>query len=183
MRQTEGRLFGIQTWVALLKQYEEVAPAFVHYGAAEFPEVGEAGLRVRVIAGAMFGVRLPVHTYSDLFYAEVCMTQGSSISVPAEHVERAAFLVEGAVKPHAEDHRVKSGQLLVFKPKDDIVLPALSLPVRSMLLGGEPLDGLRHVWWNFVSSSSERIEQAKADWKAGRFKAVPGETEFIPSPE
>ena len=182
MRTTGSELFGIQSWVALPTQFEENEPTFAHHGANELPVIEDHGKRVRLICGSLYGARSPVQTFSDMFYAEVMLEEGASISVPSEHVERAAYVVEGSISIDGE--MFQAGQLLVFKPKSEIILStAATSNARVMLLGGEPLDGRRHIWWNFVSSSSERIDQAKEDWKSGRFSTVVGETEFIPLPE
>jgi redox-sensitive bicupin YhaK (pirin superfamily) len=176
----EPRLSGIQSWVALPSRDEESAPAFAHHPGATLPVIDGEGKRVRLIAGELFGARAPVRTFSAMFYADVSLDPGARLALPAEHEERAAFLIEGAVDLAGQTHA--PGQLLVFRSGTEIVLAAPS-GARLMLLGGAPMDGPRHIWWNFVSSSSERIEAAKADWKAGRFARVIGETEFIPLPE
>jgi redox-sensitive bicupin YhaK (pirin superfamily) len=182
MRATGSKLFGIQSWVALPKREEEAAPAFVHHEAEELPLLEGEGKRVRLIAGSLYGARSPVHTFSEMFYADITLGEDARLPVPAEHEERAAYVVEGSVALDGETF--DAGQLLVFKPGEEITLksPAAS-PSRLMLLGGEPMDSPRHIWWNFVSSSSERIDQAKEDWKAGKFAPVPDETEFIRLPE
>ncbi|HVG19567.1 MAG TPA: pirin family protein [Blastocatellia bacterium] len=183
MRPPGSELFGIQSWVALPKRYEESDPTFVHHGADELPVVEGEGKRVRLITGSLFGAQSPVQTLSDMFYADITLMGGTRLPVPVEHEERAAFIVEGAVELLPDDGTYSAGQLLVFKPGAEITLRAPETSAaRLMLLGGEPLDGARHIWWNFVSSSRERIEQAKEDWKAGRFAPVPEETEFIPLP-
>jgi len=184
VRQTDSRLFGIQSWVALPQRDEETDPAFAHHEAGELPLIEGEGKRVRLIAGSLYGERSPVHTLSEMFYAEATLEGGARLQVPTEHAERAAYVVEGSVKLTPDDGGFGEGQLLVFKPGEPITLAATaSSPARVMLLGGAPMDGPRHIWWNFVSSSKDRIEQAKADWKAGRFTPVPGETEFIPLPK
>jgi redox-sensitive bicupin YhaK (pirin superfamily) len=116
-----------------------------------------------------------------MFYADVTLSGGAAIEVPAAHEERAAYIVIGAVQ--IEDRSFDAAQLIVLKPGRAVTITASATPTRLMLLGGEPMDGPRHVWWNFVSSSRDRIEQAKADWQSGRFDPVPGETDFIPLPE
>ena len=176
-----GRIGGIQSWVALPKKHEETAPAFAHHAAASLPVVAGEGVTARLIAGSLFGARAPVQTLSDMFYADVTLAPGAKLTLPAEHEERAAYTLEGAVEVNGASHG--PGQLLVFKPGAAVVLTAAGAETRLMLLGGEPLDGPRHIWWNFVSSSPDRIEQAKADWRAGRFPPVPGESDFIPLPE
>jgi redox-sensitive bicupin YhaK (pirin superfamily) len=184
LRATGSNLFGIQSWVALPTGVEKTEPAFAHHDAAELPVVEGEGKRVRLITGSLYGARSPVRTLSEMFYADAELEPGARLPVPVDHEERAAYIVEGAVTLSGDEGVFEAGQLLVFKPDAEMTLEALgSSPARLMLLGGEPMDGRRHIWWNFVSSSSERIEQAKEDWKAGRFAPVPEETEFIPLPE
>ena len=183
MRLSGSELFGIQSWVALPKRYEESDPSFAHYGAEELPIVEGDGKRVRLITGSLYGTHSPVQTLSEMFYADITLVEGARLAVPAEHEERAAYIVEGSVELLPDDGTYSAGQLLIFKPGAEIALRAHdSSLARMVLLGGEPMDGARHIWWNFVSSSKDRIEQAKEDWKAGRFAAVPEETEFIPLP-
>jgi redox-sensitive bicupin YhaK (pirin superfamily) len=168
--------FGIQIWIGLPTAQEEAEPSFVHVKAKDLP-VLDGGLRL--IAGTLHGARSPVPTFSPIFYAVAELAAGASVTVPAEHEERAAYVAEGEVE--VGGRRFPAGQLLVFKSGKDLLVKA-SLASRVLLLGGEPL-GERHMWWNFVSSRKERIAQAAADWKAGRFAPVPGETEFIPLPD
>lgn len=182
LRSNDNELFGLQSWVALPLRYEETKPEFIHYGAGRLPLLEAEGKRVRVITGTLYGARSPVQTLSDMFYADVTLNKGARISVPVEHEERAAYVVTGSIEVLEDRATFESGRLLVFRRGAEITLQA-SESARLMLLGGEPLDGKRHIWWNFVSSSPERIEQAKADWKAGRFAPVPQETEFIRLPE
>ncbi len=183
MRLSGSPLFGIQSWVALPKKYEESEPAFAHHGIYELPVIEGEGKHVVLIAGSLFGAQSPVQTLSEMFYADITLVEGSRLPLPSEHEERAAYIVEGSVELLPNEGTYSAGQLLIFKPGAEITLQALeSSPARMMLLGGEPMDGARHIWWNFVSSSKERIEQAKEDWKAGRFAPVPDETEFIPLP-
>ena len=182
LRPIDARLFGIQSWVALPREHEEVAASFVHHDAAALPVVEGDGVRARVIAGELFGAKSPARTLSEMFYAEAHLEAGAEVAVPAPFEERAVYVAEGAVEIVADGVRHERGRLLVLKPKETVSMRAAGGPARLMLLGGPPMDGPRHVWWNFVSSSRERIEQAKADWQAGRIGAVPGETEFIPLP-
>ena len=175
-----GHLFGIQAWVALPATAEETAPDFAHHARDALPVVAGEGKEVRLITGSLYGERSPVPTFSEMFYADARLEAGARLPLPAEHEERAVYVVGGEVEVAGD--RFGEGQLLVFHPGDAITLTA-SGPARLLLLGGEPMDGPRHIWWNFVSSRQGRIEQAKADWRAGRFAAVPGETEFIPLPE
>ena len=171
---------GIQSWIALPRRDEETEPGFVHHPRATLPETEGEGVTLRLIAGAGFGLRAPVQVFSDMFYAEAALQAGARLTLPTEYEERAVYVAMGEIE--IAGTRYPAGQLLVFRPGDAIDLRATAQS-RVMLLGGEPMDGPRHIWWNFVSSSKDRIEQAKADWKAGRFEAVPGETEFIPLPE
>lgn len=180
LRKRPLSLSGIQAWVALPAACEETAPSFAHHDAAALPMLEESGLSLRLIAGRLFGAASPVATHSDMFYADASLENRVRLPLQADYEERAAYVVEGSLAVGGQ--AFEAGQLLVFRAGMEVVLQALA-PTRLMLLGGEPMDGPRHVWWNFVSSSRERIEQAKADWRAGRFVPVPGETEFIPLPE
>ena len=184
-RRREGsELFGIQSWVALPLRDEESAPDFAHHGAAELPVVEGEGKRVRLIAGSLYGARSPVRTLSEMFYADATLAPDAVLNVPVEHEERAVYVVEGSVEVLPERDVYVAGQLLLLRPGVEVLLRGASAnAVRLMLLGGAPLEGKRHIWWNFVSSSPERIEQAKEDWRAGRFAPVPNETERIPLPQ
>jgi redox-sensitive bicupin YhaK (pirin superfamily) len=179
-RRQGARLHGIQSWVALPQRDEETAPGFSHHPGASLPVIEGERAELRLIAGTLFGARAPVRTFSDMFYADLRLAAGARLALAPEHEERAAFLVEGGVDIAGASYA--PGQLLVFRPDAEIVIAAPEA-ARLMLLGGEPMDGPRHIWWNFVASSPARIEAAKADWKAGRFAPVTGESEFIPLPE
>ena len=179
-RQRGGRLSGIQSWVALPLELEETGPAFVHVGQSDLPTDEGDGISLRLIAGSFAGRRSPVATASETLYADVRLEPGARLVVPAGFEERAIYPVSGAVVIGGA--RFDPRHLLVLKPGADVLVEAAQ-PSRLMLLGGEPMDGPRHIWWNFVSSSRERIEQAKADWKEGRFEPVPGDDDFIPLPE
>jgi redox-sensitive bicupin YhaK (pirin superfamily) len=180
LRKQQQKLYGIQIWVALPKQHEETDPDFTHYAAESLPLIEGEGKTVRVIAGSLFGKVSPVKTFSKLFYADTVCRPGASLLLDNEHEQRAIYLLEGTVEIAGQ--RFEPGRLLVFSSGDKVTVKAISA-ARLLLFGGEPLDGPRHLWWNFVSSSPERIQQAKADWKAGRFAPVPGDPEFIPLPE
>jgi redox-sensitive bicupin YhaK (pirin superfamily) len=173
-------LHGLQCWVALPAAAEEGAPSFVHHGADGLPLESHEGKTVRVVAGKFLGLASPVVTGWDTLFADVTLAAGASLPLDREVEERAIYLVSGDVEIAGD--RFAAGRLLVFKPGDRITLKAIS-PARLAVVGGAAMDGPRHIWWNFVSSRRERIEQAKADWKAGRFDSVPGETEFIPLPD
>jgi redox-sensitive bicupin YhaK (pirin superfamily) len=179
LRAQGAALWGLQSWLALPQPDEELAPSFRHHPAAELPQASFGGAKLRLIAGTLFGLRSPVKTLSALFYAEATLAEGAKLELVPEHEERAAYLVDGQVSVHGQEF--PRGRLIVLRPAVHAVLEART-PARVMLLGGQTL-GARHIWWNFVSSSRERIEQAKQDWKAGRFAAVPGDPEFIPLPE
>ncbi len=181
-RQGGARLFGIQTWVALPKHAEETAPGLRPsrhrrscrwsrtMGTHGAPRAGRAcTARARRSA-----------TFTEMFYADATLDAGARLPLDPSHEERAVYVVDGTVEIAGD--RFGKAQLLVFRPGDRITIAALT-PARLILLGGAPMDGPRHIWWNFVSSSKERIDQAKADWQAGRFTPVPDESEFIPLPE
>lgn len=182
-RHVDQRLFGLQMWVALPRDKEEMEPAFDHYGLDAQPVLEGEGAWVRVVAGSLFGRTSTVQTQSPLFYGDVRLQAGAKLDLPAEHIERAAYLVQGTVQVQGQDH--EPGRLLAFAPGRPVTLTAVGGPARFAVLGGEPLDGPRFVWWNFVSSRKERIEQAKQDWQRNRFdQVVPGDTtQFIPLPE
>ena len=180
LRKRRQKLYGIQIWVALPRAHEETEPDFTHYSAASLPVSEGEGTTVRVIAGNFGGQTSPVKTLSALFYADAVLQRGRSLTLENAYEERGIYLLEGSVA--IREQVFEPGRLLVFSGGDEISVSAVS-SARVLLFGGAPLDGSRHLWWNFVSSSRERIERAKADWKEKRFAAVPGETEFIPLPE
>ncbi len=180
VREQSSPLFGIQSWLALPTAHEEVAPSFQRFTADNLPVIEDGGLRARLIAGSAFGQRSPVSTASEWLYAEVNLEAGTSAPFESEQEERGVYIVEGAVEVAGDVF--EAPQLIIFRPGDRITITAVR-DSRLMFLGGAGIDGPRYIWWNFVSSSKERIEQAKADWREGRFKAVPGETEFIPLPD
>ncbi len=179
-RAREARLHGIQSWVALPRAEEEAEPAFRHHPAETLPEIDRDGATLRLIAGAAYGASSPVAVLSEMFYLDAALAEGAELRLPEGYAERAAYVVEGAVRVAGESF--EAGRMIVFQPGAEAAVTAAEA-ARVMLLGGAAMDGQRHIWWNFVSSSPERIEQAKADWKAGRFPQVPGETEFIPLPD
>ena len=181
MRATGGGMFGIQSWIALPQEHEEMAPRFEHFDAATLPEVADGGMRTRVIAGSSFGKTSPVGMVSEWFYAEVMLEAGASAPLDADHEERAIYVTEGEVEIAGD--KFEAPQLLIFRPGDRITVKAIR-PSRLMFLGGTALEGPRYLWWNFVSSRKERIEQAKDEWKTGRFALIPGDNkEFIPLPD
>jgi len=174
------RLFGIQAWAALPKSHEENAPAFAHYDATALPRIAGEGKTVRVIMGNLYGARSPADFPHDCFYAEAVLAPGAVLPLDPDYDERAVYVASGEIDIAGQTFG--AGRLLVFRPGDRISVLATAQS-RLMLVGGEPLDGPRHIWWNFVSSSKERIESAKADWKAKRFPIVPADPQdFIPLP-
>jgi hypothetical protein len=179
-RETGEAMFGIQSWIALPEAHEETDPSFQHFDAASLPVVADGGIRARVVAGSAFGRTSPVGMLSDWFYVDVALDEGAGAPLDADHEERAIYVVEGEVEIAGD--RFEAPRLLVFRPGDRISVRA-TRSARLMFLGGGAMDGPRHIWWNFVSSRKERIEQAKEDWKGGSFRPVPGESEFIPLPD
>jgi redox-sensitive bicupin YhaK (pirin superfamily) len=173
-------MHGIQTWVALPRDAEETAPSFHHHPAPTLPQIGTGGVRLRLLAGTAYGERSPVVTFSEMFYLAAEFSPGSAIVLPAEHAERAVFATDGALTIGGID--VPAGRLAILPAGENVEIRA-NATTHAVLLGGAPLDGERHLWWNFVSSSRERIERAKAEWKSGKFAQIPGETEFIPLPD
>jgi hypothetical protein len=172
-------LHGIQSWMALPLELEEMEPSFIHYPANSLPTIEHSGCTMRVIMGSAFGASSPVATYSPTLYFEARMPRGTSFVLPAGTKERAAYVVSGVVRIDADEHR--DGVLTVVRAGSTPSLTAIE-DTRVMVIGGEPL-GPRHIWWNYVSSSKERIEQAKRDWVEGRIGKVPGDDEFIPLPD
>ena len=178
-RRAGDRLHGIQAWVALPTADEEAAPAFAHHDRDALPSFGEGGAEGRLIIGQACGAVSPVHTHSPMFYAHWTLQAGATCSVPPGYSERAAYVAIGEIE--VDGKTVDAGRMVVFSAGDAPLIKA-SRPAIVMLLGGEPL-GERFVEWNFVSSSRERIRQAKADWRAGRFALPPTDhDEFIPLP-
>ena len=170
---------GIQAWVALPRELEETDPSFAHYDAMQLPVIEDGGTRMRLIAGEAEGVRSPVKTLSPMFYQHVAMVAGATVMLPTGYPERAAYVATGTVEIGGQ--RFEAGRMLVFRPHGPVRNNALT-PATVMLLGGEPV-GMRFIDWNFVSSSKERIEAAKADWRAGRMKLPDLDNqEFIPLP-
>jgi redox-sensitive bicupin YhaK (pirin superfamily) len=174
-----GRIHAIQSWVALPLEHEEGEPTFVHYGRESLPDLDAHGCRARLLAGAAYGRRADVATLSPLFYLHCELAGGAEIELPAEYPERAAYVVEGDIE--CAGQRFAPGRMLVFRPRTSVALRT-ERGARVMLLGGEPV-GERFIEWNFVASSRDRIERAKADWRAGRMALPPGDAkEHIPLP-
>ena len=177
---SEHGIHGIQSWIGLPQADEESEPEFFHHPADSLPEITRGAATLRLIAGSAFGQTAPVKTFSKMFYLDAPLPAGLAVSLPDDHEERAIYVVDGSVRIAGDAYT--PGQMVVVAPGVNVAVEAAS-DSRTMLLGGDPIDGPRHVWWNFVSSSQTRIEQAKDDWKNGRFEKVPGDAEFIPLPE
>jgi len=180
LREEGSKLHGLQVWLALPKEAEETSPAFVHHPARTLPQVVARGVKLTLVAGAAYGERSPAETASDAFYLAGELEAGAKLGLPDEHAERAVYVVEGEVELGGEP--VSAGTMVVLRTGSSPELSAREAS-RVALVGGAALDGERHLWWNFVSSSRERLEKAKADWREGRFPPVPGDPEFIPLPE
>ncbi len=179
--------FGIQTWVALPKDHEDLAPEFQHAAADALPFMEGEGKDVRLILGNAWGEHAPVETASEMFYADAVLQPGAKLPLPEDHEDRGAYVVEGEVDIAGETY--EAGRMMVFRPGDRVSMTAGEKGARVMLLGGETLEGPRYIWWNFVASSKERIEEAKEAWAKGdwadnpRFQLPPGDDqEFIPLP-
>ena len=180
------RLHGIQAWIGLPQADEESPPSFQHVAAADLPERDDNGVILRMIAGSAFGLTSPVQTFSPIFYADARFAPGGSLTIKPEHPERAFLVIEGEIESGGDLHGVetiKPGAMMLLYPDEEVTLFAHG-SARIMLLGGAPLDGERHIWWNFVSSSRERIARAKQEWRDMAFGTIPGDDqEFIPLPE
>jgi redox-sensitive bicupin YhaK (pirin superfamily) len=170
----------MQTWVALPKPDEEVAPGFHHHPGATLPQLRRNGAHLRIIAGRAFGEESPVRVFADTFNVAIDLDADAELVIDDQYVERALYVLEGDAQLDGAD--IPDKHLVLLDEGSRPVLRAKT-PLKAMLLGGEPLDAPRHIWWNFVSSSKERIELAKQDWLDGKFGQVPGEVEFIPLPE
>ena len=179
LRPTGSKLFGLQSWVALPEDKEESDPSFSHIGIGALPMIEAEGKVIRVIAGTLWGATAPTPTASDTIYADVTLEPGASLPLDAVTEERAVYTLSGEIDVAGD--RLEAGALVVFRPGDPITIRALT-PTRLFVLGGASMNGPRYIWWNFVSSRRERILSAKADWEAGKFDAVPNESEWIPTP-
>jgi len=184
--QPGSSLFGIQTWVALPDRDEDTDAAFEHHGKQTLPVIEGEGKQVRLILGEAWGQRAPVRTFSEMFYADAVLQPSARLPMPDNHEDRGLYVVEGAIAVAGENF--EAGRMMIFRPGDAITLTAGAHGARLMLLGGETFSGPRYIWWNFVASSEERIEEAKQAWargdrQDGRFRLPPDDRdEFIPLP-
>jgi redox-sensitive bicupin YhaK (pirin superfamily) len=181
VRDAGGRLEGIQSWIALPVADEEAEPSFNHHPADTLPVIERDGVAMHLIAGSIWGETAPARTFSPMFYLAGEAGKDAAFDLPAEYEERGIYVVSG--KASADGESFGEGQMAIFAPGADIPIE-VAAGSRFMLLGGAPLDRPRRIWWNFVARNPERIEQAKADWREGRFPKIPGDAdEFIPLPD
>lgn len=179
-------LLGIQTWLALPESHEEMTPMFEHHGKDALPTVEDRGVSVRLILGNVYGETAPATMFSETFYADAMLEAGSLLPLPDNHEDRGIYILEGSITIAGSEY--EAGQMMVFRPGDRITVAAGGRGARLMILGGATLSGPRYIWWNFVASSRERIEEAKAEWRAenwgkGRFDLpVDDRDEHIPLP-
>ncbi|MEL6505690.1 MAG: pirin family protein [Pseudomonadota bacterium] len=186
-RKTGSNLFGIQTWVALPEKDEETDAGFEHHGKEALPFIEGEGKKVRLIIGHAWGERAPTRTFSDMFYADVVLQPGAAIPLPDNHEDRGLYVVDGSITVAGDTF--EAGRMMVFRPGDAITVKAGEQGARLMALGGDTLGQSRHIWWNFVASSKDKIDAAKeawraGDWQHGRFQLPPDDKdEFIPLPD
>jgi redox-sensitive bicupin YhaK (pirin superfamily) len=180
LRAAGSPLHGIQAWIALPRSHEQAAPAFEHHPKASLPVLETPGVQLRLIAGRGFGLAAPATTWSPMVYAAVEMNAGAGLAFPSEHAERAVYVAHGDASVGGDP--VPEGRLALLAPGTTVRIEARSAAT-LMLLGGAPLDGERHLWWNFVASDRASIEAAKQRWRAGGFAPVPGEADSIPLPD
>ncbi len=186
-RQAPHSLFGIQTWVALPEGEEEIAASFEHHSKEALPVIDDAGANVRLILGRTYGETAPASVFSEIFYGDARLQAGARLPLPDDHEDRGLYVVEGSLSIAGQEFN--AGQMMVFRPGDRITVAAGPQGARVVILGGETLNGPRYIWWNFVSSSRERIEEAKeqwrkGDWGNGQFDLPPDDrSEFIPLPK
>lgn len=186
-RSGPNSLFGIQTWLALPEKDEDAAPEFEHHGKDALPVIEDEGVRLRLILGNAYGETAPARMLSETFYADVTLEAGRRLPMPDEHEDRGIYILEGSIFVAGQEY--EAGQMMVFRPGDRITIAAGERGSRLMILGGATLPGPRYIWWNFVASSLERIEEAKAEWRAGKWGQgrfdlpVDDREEYIPLPD
>lgn len=186
-RQGPSSLFGIQTWIALPESHEDMPASFEHHGKQALPEIRDQGVEARLILGRAYGETAPAKLYSDTFYLDVTLAPRARFPLPTDHEDRGIYITEGSIQIAGQEY--EAGQMMVFRPGDQITVAAGDRGARLMALGGETLNGPRYIWWNFVASSKEKIEEAKREWQAqqwgqGLFDLpVDDRDEFIPLPD
>ncbi|MDU8913994.1 pirin family protein [Aestuariicoccus sp. MJ-SS9] len=181
-RKNGGSIFGFQTWLALPNELEETDPGFQHVAATEIPRDEGDGISMSLLAGALNGHTSPTKVFAETLYADLSLAAGARYKLDTMHIERAIYVVSGSVEIVGQDGSFGKDQLVVFQPHAEIIIKAESAS-RLMVLGGEPFSEKRYIFWNFVSSSRERIEQAAEDWRERRFPGIVGDDEFIPLPD
>lgn len=185
-RKGPSNLFGIQTWVALPEKHEETDAGFEHHAQDKLPFLEGEGKQVRLIIGDAYGERAPTKTFTEMFYADAILEAEAALPLPDNHEDRGLYVTQGSIEVAGDNFA--AGQMMVFRPGDTITIKAGPAGARLILLGGETLEGPRHIWWNFVASSKEKIEAAKqawaeGDWEHGRFQLpADDKDEFIPLP-
>ena len=182
-RGREETMFGFQAWLGLPQALEETDPGFHHVAAGDIPLLTDTGVQMRLLAGSFSGLTSPTRVFSETLYADIVLDAGRRFAIESGHIERAVYVVSGAIEVDGQTGTFGKDQLVVFRPDSEIVVRAVGA-TRLMLMGGEPLDGPRHIFWNFVSSRQDRIDQAAEDWRQRRFPGVLGDDkEFIPLPQ
>lgn len=160
-------LFGIQTWIALPEQYEDMEPTFEHHGKEALPEIRDQGIDAKLILGSAYGETAPAQMYSETFYLDVTLAAGALFPMPDNHEDRGIYITEGSISISGQSYA--AGQMMIFRPGDKITVQAGERGARLMALGGATLNGPRYIWWNFVASSEEKIEEAKREWREARW--------------
>ena len=185
-RKGPSSLFGIQTWIALPEDREDIAPSFEHHGKEALPEISDGGITARLILGEAYGESAPATMYSETFYLDVVLAPGARFPLPENHEDRGLYITEGSVTVAGQVF--EAGRMMVFRPGDRITVAAGEAGARLMALGGATMGGPRYIWWNFVASSRDRIETAKEEWRAANWGTglfdlpVDDKAEFIPLP-
>ena len=167
VRAGPSSLLGIQTWIALPEEAEDIAPSFEHHAATALPEIRDQGVTARLILGDAYGERAPATMHSETFYLDVTLQARARFPLPDNHEDRGLYITEGSISVAGQDF--EAGQMMVFRPGDRITVQAGDRGARLMALGGATLNGPRHIWWNFVASSRDRIDEAKRQWREGRW--------------
>lgn len=186
-RQGPGSLYGFQTWIALPESHEDMDPVFEHHAKEALPEIRAQGIDAKLILGRAYGESAPAKLYSDTFYLDVKLAPRARFPLPTDHEDRGIYITEGSIRIVGQEY--EAGQMMVFRPGDEITVAAGDRGARLMALGGETLNGPRYIWWNFVASSKEKIEEAKREWQEKRWGQglfdlpIDDRNEFIPLPE
>lgn len=186
-RQGPSSLYGFQTWIALPESHEDMEPVFEHHAKEALPEIRDQGIEAKLILGRAYGEVAPAKLYSDTFYLDVRLDARARFPLPTDHEDRGIYITEGSIRIAGQEY--EAGQMMVFRPGDQITVAAGDRGARLMALGGETLNGPRYIWWNFVASSKEKIEEAKREWQEKRWGQglfdlpIDDRNEFIPLPD